>query len=503
VYGKATAVTRHPALSAPPLLVAYARRAPPALMRRASLVLGVSLGALGVGEPAQAHALGARYDLPLPLWTFTTGAAFAVAASFVVFAVGTRSAAALRWRWPLGAGSTAWFRVAARALQFLSLVLLVLVVVSGLFGTDRVTENFAPVFVWVIWWVGLAFIQALVGDLWSLVNPWAMLFAVSRRLVPVASPPLHYPERLGAWPAVLIFMIFAWLELVSHSGEQPRVLALLVLAYTAYTLAGLHLFGPRAWLRNVEAFTVAFDLLARFAPLGRNAEGAWELRPWGIGLTGLAISRSTMAFVLCLLATVSFDGFLETPAWLAMLEAVAAYGPLQAPLLALQRAGVDLSSLLTTLALLAAPMLFYAVYASCASLVGRIAGGGPVAAAFVLSLMPIAIAYHLAHYLSYLLLAGQLIVPTASDPLGIGWDLFGTADYSVDVTVVNARFVWYFALAAIVTGHIFSVFIAHLTALELFDGRRRALASQAPLVVLMLGYTMTSLWILAQPIVEP
>jgi hypothetical protein len=68
--------------------------------------------------------------------------------------------------------------------------------------------------------------------------------------------------------------------------------------------------------------------------------------------------------------------------------------------------------------------------------------------------------------------------------------------------VVGARFAWYSAVLAIVVGHIVAVYIAHVVALREFSSRRAAIRSQLPMLVLMVGYTIVSLWIIAQPIVE-
>jgi hypothetical protein len=125
-----------------------------------------------------------------------------------------------------------------------------------------------------------------------------------------------------------------------------------------------------------------------------------------------------------------------------------------------------------------------------------------LAGRFVLSLVPITIAYHLAHYLSFFLLAGQFIIPLSSDPFGYGWDLFGTSLYRIDLSVINARVVWYVAVAAIVIGHIIAVWLSHEIAFHLVGDAKAARRSQYPMMVLMVGYTMLSLWILAQPILE-
>ena len=80
--------------------------------------------------------------------------------------------------------------------------------------------------------------------------------------------------------------------------------------------------------------------------------------------------------------------------------------------------------------------------------------------------------------------------------------MLGTAGYQVNIAIVDARFAWFTAVAAIVAGHIIAVYLAHVIAIRTLRDRRMALRSQYPMLVLMVGYTMVSLWILAQPIVE-
>jgi hypothetical protein len=202
-------------------------------------------------------------------------------------------------------------------------------------------------------------------------------------------------------------------------------------------------------------------------------------------------------FVLLMLSTVTFDGFMGTPAW-ATFEGIA--------FAALSRLGDARVSVIDTLALLSFPVLFVLIYRLFARWMVLSAGNmRPIAAvdrAFVVSLIPIAIAYHLAHYFTYLLIQGQFLIPLVSDPFGFGWNLFGTARYRPDIGIVGARFAWYTAVVAIVTGHVIAVYVAHVIAVREFGDRRAALRSQFAMLTLMVGYTMVSLWIIAQPIVE-
>jgi hypothetical protein len=209
---------------------------------------------------------------------------------------------------------------------------------------------------------------------------------------------------------------------------------------------------------------------------------------------------STAAFALVMLATVTFDGLRETPLWAGVLTR-------------LSRPGEPLSDAVWyasgTAGLLLLPCLFGAVVLGAGAAMARLTRGaarpgsaGELARLFVLTLLPIAFAYHLAHYLSYLLVAGQLVIPLASDPFGYGWDLFGTAHYKVDAGLVGARFAWYTSVVVIVLGHVLAMYLAHRIALDRFGDPRTARRSQYPLAALMVAYTMVSLWILAQPVVE-
>jgi hypothetical protein len=162
-------------------------------------------------------------------------------------------------------------------------------------------------------------------------------------------------------------------------------------------------------------------------------------------------------------------------------------------------------TLTTTVGLLAFALLFVVAYRVFAHGVAVAAGrrsSSRTAGVFVLSLVPIALAYHLAHYFTYLLIQGQLAIPLASDPLGYGWDLLGTASFRPDIGIVDARVAWYTGVGAIVAGHIAAVFVAHVVALQEFGERRAVIRSQLVMLVLMVGYTTASLWIIAQPIVE-
>ena len=473
---------------------------------------------------ARAHAFGQRYDLPLPLDFYLAGAGGAVALSFVIVALifrvpppvgGRKGIDLLRLR-PVG---IVLHPAVIAILQAISVGLFLLILAAGFLGNQDPIQNFAPTFVWIIWWVGLAYVAALVGNPWPTINPWSILFAGFERLVHLLgargrlSLELAYPSWLGVWPAVALFGLFAWFELIVETAKIPGTLATAIAIYSGITWLGMATFGRETWLARGEAFSLAFAVLGRFAPIDRpgpdDPDGRpshWYLRPYASGLiTDRPCRLSMTVFVLLLLATVAFDGFKETPLHAGLLEWIAS-APLFHPLLVkLHELGFDLVVVLDTVGLGLSPLLFFLVYLGFSWLAKEVADSElpviEIAGLFVLSLVPIAIAYHLAHYLSYLLLAGQLVIPLASDPFGIGWDIFGTTSYSIDIGIIGAKFVWYTAVIAIIVGHVFAVGVAHFVALGVFGSASAALKSQYPFLVLMVAYTMLSLWILSQPIV--
>jgi len=478
-----------------------------------------------------AHGFGPTYDIPIPLWLYLYGAAAAVVLAFVPLALYSRKTpdADDAYRYPrFDLFGILWLRALLTSrlllggLRALSVFLFFVVVISGLVGLQS-GFNIAPTFVWITWWVGLSFFTALVGNLWPLVNPLSVLFdwaeVLARRLGLRDNLELgeSYPGALGIWPAVGLYLVFVWFENVFSGSYVPRNIAFFALGYSLITLYAMAYFGKETWLRHGEAFSVFFGLLGRFAPTevrvktpgicqgcdacepGRCVncyacfrradpdERELNLRPFAVGLRLPQIALpGVAAFVIVVLAGVTFDGLLETPLWLEI---------------------VRLTPVDQTLGVMLLPLLFFGIYLGFVEL-SRIFGGGgeagfgQFAAAYAFSLVPIAIAYQMAHYYTYLLIQGQMIFSLISDPLGWGWNLFGTAGFDPRYGIVGASFVWYSQVALIVVGHVIAVYLAHSISLRLLRDPGRAFRSQLPMLVLMVLYTITSLWILAQPIVK-
>jgi hypothetical protein len=394
-----------------------------------------------------------------------------------------------------------WLRPACR---LLSVVLLGLVLAAGLFGDPHPAKNLTPTFVWVAWWVGLSLVVACLGNVWPAFDPWRAVFdtvdALARRATRGRSIARGwaYPRALGVWPAAILLLGFTWIEIVSPQASVPSRIAGFGLAWSVLTLLGMMCFGRAAWQENADVFAVHFTTLGRFAPIGPGPDGrSLVLRPPGRGLVEpVAVPPGMVAFVIAMLATVLFHGELGTQTWRLFDRTVS--GEFQR---LVDREGY----LLGTAGLLAVWLLFLGAYLLACRVTAWLVRGSTVvgtARLFVLSLVPIAVAYNLAHNSSYVLGQGQALIPLLSDPLGRGWNLFGMAAFSPDLTLVGARFTWYVAVGAIVAGHVIAVWLAHRLTLRAFGARRAAAVASVPLTILMVVYTALSLSVIAEPLVR-
>jgi len=261
------------------------------------------------------------------------------------------------------------------------------------------------------------------------------------------------------------------------------MLALAIAIYSWITWVGIAAFGRESWLPNGEAFTVYFGLLSRLSltTLRRNR---WSLRR-PLDCVARDVERpGTVLFVSVMLGSVAFDGFSRTSFWQDRLFRIDSQS------LAI---GFNLLGLVVAVSIVAG------AYVAASEIARRIAGrGGRLEPAFIGSLIPIALAYVVAHYLTLLLIQGQLAIPLASDPFGYGWDLFGTLDFRVNVQPLTADQIWWAQTGALVLGHVLGLMIAHDKALALFGSTKVALRTQYAMLGLMVLYTVGGLWLLSR-----
>lgn len=441
---------------------------------------------------AVAHEAAGGLILLLPTGFYAAGAAVAVAASFLLFAVVPQkvfhrvtTATISLFRMPQGAGGY---------LSLASTALVLLLLVAGEIGAHDPLRNPLPLVLWTVGWISMTLACAFFGNLWAVLNPWTGLVDIVRRRF---QPCMTLPARLGYLPAVLQFFCFIWVDLISPHSMDPDRLVLLLSLFWGVNFAGMVLFGKDEWCARAEPLHVYFRLVSKIAPFGTDRSGQVRLGLPGVHAGILPpLPRSGVGFVLLSLAAGTFDGWSTTFRWMGMLG----FNPLNYP----GRSAVIWQN---TLGLLAAWALLWVIYHGCVRVGAVLARArdaeADLAGRLIYSILPISIAYHGSHFLTRLLVDYQYIYQMLSDPFARGWNLFGTAHLHTTTSIFSrpesVLVIWNSQTAIITIGHIIGISIAHMIALDRLGTGGRAIASQLLLAVFMVGYTALGLWLLGAP----
>ena len=448
---------------------------------------------------AAAHGLVGKQDLPIPRWLFAWAAAVVLVVSFV----------ALATLWPRPrlehVAERRVLRVPA-ALDALcgalGVAAFAAVVWAGLAGAQVPTENLAPTAIYVVFWVGIPFATLFLGDVFAAFNPWraiargaAWLFTRTTR-GGEAPKPLAYPEWLGRWPAALGILLFAWVELAYVDRDDPSQLAIMALVYAAVQLVGMALYGIEPWTRNADAFANYFGMFSRLSALHWRDRSLYLRAPLA-GAPRLTAVPGTVALLCVMIGTVSFDGLSQGSLWVGT-DGLAP--DLQQRFVNLGFSAETAAQIAYTVGLLAMVALVSGLFWLGITGMRSVGGGHPagwLARRFVHSLIPIALAYVIAHYFSLLVYQGQAMGYLISDPLGDGSDLFGTASTAIDYNLVGANAVWYVQVFALVVGHACGLTLAHDRALTIYDRPTDATRSQYWMLAVMVAFTCLGLWLLS------
>lgn len=433
---------------------------------------------MSVAVPASAHGLGGRADLPIPLSMFLAGATVVLILSFAALAVlwphhRWQEESALRPLSIPGLGGV------LAALRIVGVLVLAFVIATGVFGVNNASRNPAPVLLWIGFWLVVPFASALLGDLYRFLNPFPTL-ARWLELDGEERPGLVVSK--GLYPAAGVLLAFVWVETVYSDPSAPRTVAVMALVYLVAMLVSIDRLGPQTTLRTVDGFAVYNRLISRIAPFTRTPDGRPAWRGWLRGLATLEEIPGISVFLVVMVGTVTYDGISDTP-WFRDLFGTFAISVVGGTILLIVTVG-----------------LIGMGYAGACTAAARIAGDGwtteRVADRFAHTLVPIALAYALAHYFTLVLFEGQRIISSMSDPFGTGLDLFGTVDRPIDFTLISPTGVWYVQLGVIVAGHVAAVFLAHDRALYDFDASV-AVRTQYAMLALMVVLTGLGLAILA------
>jgi uncharacterized membrane protein len=435
-----------------------------------------------------AHGIGGAKDLPIPAAYAMAGAGAALAVSFIVLA--------LAWRTPRFDAAThgrpvpAWLSSLVESTAFavffrvLGFVFFAYVVWAAVLGPDLLIN---PTFgvVYVLLWVGIVPMSLLFGPFYKAVSPLRTIHLVFTRLT--GGDPeeglVRLPRWVGYWPAAVGLLAFVWLELVYPESTYLSPVRLWFAAYIAIVVVGAAIFGSE-WLERADPFEVYSTLVGHLSVFGRTGEdgkGPLVIRsPLG-NLDGVRAAPGLVGVVAVLFGSTAFDSFKDSNEWLQFT----------------QRVDVP-ATWLNFAALLAFCAVVGITFAAATMATGVEPGVSrrSLPDRFAHSVVPIVVGYIVAHYLSYFVEVGQQTLVQLSDPLGEGWNLLGTADWKVSYWISShPTFLAILKVVAVVTGHVLGVIAAHDRAIKLLP-RRHQLTGQLPLLIVMVFYTVSGLYLL-------
>ncbi len=454
-----------------------------------------------------AHALVSRKDLPIPAWLFAWAASIVLIASFFALSAAWRKPQFEdERRRPLGERFSA--ALTSMPVQVvcgaIAVFLLGFSIYAGLHGTEAPDRNFALTFLFVTCWLGFAFSSAILGDVFRPFNPWRAIGRAAggafKAVGGQRAAHLPYPEWLGRWPAAIGLLATVWLEVVYGAsggvavGLSPHAAGLGALLYSVYTLAMMAVFGTEEWCERGEVFSVYFGMFGRLGIFGSRDGRLYRRRPFS-ATTNWASIPGSAAVVIASIASTSFDGAQEG-AFKDSIESLFEW---------FADRGMELTSALrltdTIFMLLtfAGVGLIYQLGVRGMRTVPGAPSFKQLRTGFAHTLIPIALAYLVAHYFSLFFFQEQAqFTYILSDPLGTSHtDLFGTVNGTVDYRALSANMIWYVQVAALVIGHVIGLMLAHDRALVYWPDYRRATASQYWMLAVMVAFTCFGLYLLS------
>ncbi len=447
------------------------------------LYIFILFGVIFLSTTAAAHAGGlslTNEPVYVPIWLFIITGGAVIGLSFLIISLATERELINN------VNSTCiklpHFRINKRMHDFFKIAcvfLLVYIILMGFIGPKNPISNFSVLFVWVIWWAGYTMTVYLFGNTWDQINPWKTISSI------LPSLNLNYPLNLGSWPASLGLLFFVLIEVGSNVTYSPISLSYIILFYTIITLIGSFLYGYEIWFKHADPLSKFFQCYGNVSLIRSDDNSIYMGLPGlnlirGIDDIGLPAKHQVL-FVITILFITTYDGLVSTQYWVENI--ISPLSILGFPILSIHLIGLIFGHL-----------IFYLIYHFSIHLTHKISNTyisiPSLSMRFAVSLLPIAAGYHIAHYIGYLLtffpsFMSAVLLPMNQSPIPI-----------------TPLPLWFslIPLVFILLGHICSVWISHCISFKLFSGRLQPLRSQYPLILVMVIYTMFSLWIISAPL---
>ena len=403
------------------------------------------------------HGIGSVGDLPIPFQTVLNVSAWVIVLTFVFLKVSWKQSVLIRKETVLDQKQPLLGKI-------FGFIILTLLIFPGLVGNEGAKTSITPLILWVFLWIGIPVLGLIFGDIYAKFNPLAII-------------PSNEKRPSTVWFASVLFLGLTWFELVWRKPGNPTHIGIVFIVLLLVTTVARIFFGKASI--EVDPLHLLHHLYAKLRftvsrPIYKNMLE---------NIANLSSFKGMEYFILLMIGTVTYDGLRGTTFWYNLFGSS------------------TLKISFSTLAFLSINIIIISSYRFACWFALKVSGEkkelNEISLLFAHTMLPIAFAYHVTHYLSLLLYESQTILYRLNDPYGIGWNLFGVEEISVNYFLTPVA-LWGIQVFVTLAGHMLSVVLAHDLAIKLF-GHQQSDKTQYIFLLITVGLTLQALFVLSVP----
>ena len=403
------------------------------------------------------HGIGSVGDLPIPFETVLNVSAWVIILTFVFLKISWKKSVLVQ-KEVIVEQRQPWLG------KIFGVFILSLLILPGLIGNEEAKTSITPLIIWVFLWIGVPVLGLVFGDIYSKFNPLSII-------------PSPEKKPSTVWFAAALFFGLTWFELVWRKPGNPTHIGIVFILLMLIT-TGTRIIFSKASI-EVDPLHLLHHLYAKLRftvskPIYKNMLE---------NIANLSNFKGMEYFILLMIGTVTYDGLRGTTFWYNLFGS----------------STLDIT--FSTFAFFGINIIIIGSYRFACWFALKVSGEkqdlNNISLLFGHTMLPIAFAYHVTHYLSLLLYESQTILYRLNDPYGIGWNLFGINDVSINYFLTPVA-LWGIQVFVTLAGHMLSVVLAHDLAIKLF-GHQQSDKTQYIFLLITVGLTLQALFVLSVP----
>jgi len=394
-------------------------------------------------------------DLPIPFDMVLNASALVVVITFVYLKIS--------WKESIVVPSKEIFEDRQNIIgKIFGAVILFFLIAPGIIGNESSKTSVTPLILWVFLWIGVPTLGLLFGDVYAKFNPLNLLNISSNK-----------PKSV--YVSCFLFLVLTWFELVWREPGNPlNIASVFIILFASVNL--IRYFYKKSII-EVDPLLLLHYLYSKLKLF--NSKPYFRSLINNIG--NLAKLNGIEYFILLMIGTVTYDGLRETTFWY-------------------NQFGEQINSIWFSTIMFLSMNLGTIIFYRFACYFAIKVGGSElkldeVSKLFGHTMLPIAFAYHITHYLTLLLFETQTFIYRLNDPIGTGLNLFNVQEPEINY-FIEPIIIWGIQVAVTLLGHMLSVVLAHDLAVKLF-GHQQSDKTQYIFLFITVALTLQALFVLS------